>query len=867
MKKGTTIFATMIRLLIFILWLLPWVTSAQTAPAAKAVEIAEGVFYGAHSSLKSRYVRDTVIPAGNAGQPAAYVVTFKPKGFVIVSAIDNGSQVLGYSLDSPYPSNPEHPLRSWLLPSYLSNSTGGMVKKQGQNSQFYTDHTVLPLVSAKWGQGESWNRYCPSDSAGRKALVGCVAVAMAQIMEKWQWPLKGTGEVTYNLQHPDYGQIYANFDTTHYHWDLMQDTNATDASALILFHAGVATFMNYDPVSSSTSVDWQVVAALAGNFSFHPGMTFRSFSESSLPDWIRLLHQELDNSRPVLYAGTTPDGKSSHAFNIDGYRNDDFFHFNWGWNGAGDGWYKLDGMAGGGSDFSTQMGAIFGIQPGTMPLHDRPSALDALQGDGFVQLIWNQPVTTDFSHFTIYRDGALIGKTPDARFRDQGRENGHSYSYSVTASYQGQIPGESLATPAITAQPWIRMIPGYTQTFEAGPEGWQMEGSDTGFRTGPAAGFQIGGNTGKIAAIRSEGHAPGEQVTDFLISPVIYPGDFSHPAISFDYVFRQKPGIDKLTLLWRDFITGKWQTIAGLDSTGGYSSWKNLHFYIPLSAGDAPVQIAFYYNDSYGQGFGAAIDNFTVYEVAEPAVPAFTIDNTDLCQGQTVTFTDQSAGLVQSWEWDFGEGALPRFATTGGPHLISYTLGGTKTVKLSLNHLDHLVVPNSLSVREKPEAAFVYTRKFMDISFTDSSRHAEHLLWIFGDGTASTSANPVHTYYSKKLFEVQQIAYNGTCTPDTLIVNIDMRNGTGIEEEELNSNLKVYPNPTGGKINLLWNTVLYEPLTIRLLSVSGRTFLVHEYPPQKGLTLDLLDFPDGLYILQITSGKSILNKQIIKLTK
>ena len=856
----------MFRWLALILWLIPCALTAQMVPATQAAEIAWSVMGGRELSFKTRIAQDSVIAIGNPDKPAAFIVTFKPAGFVIVSAHATPSPVLGYSLTSRFPVNPGHPLLSWLLPEYEASAGPSASEKNGQNSQFYTDHLVLPLVSAQWGQGDPWNRYCPVDSTGKKALAGCVAVAMSQIMKKWHWPAKGNGQVAYSQQqHPEYGTISAIFDTTHYHWDLTQDVFPTEASALILYHTGVASLTNYDPVSSSTSVDQYAVPALINNFSYNPGMIFRQKEDNAPQEWIRMLHQELDNSRPVLYAGTTPDGRSSHAFNIDGYRNETFFHFNWGWNGAGDGWYTLSGMAGGGSDFSTQQGAIFGIQPANMPLHDRPSSLDVLAGDNFVQLFWDQPVLSDFSHFIIYRDGSMIGQMGGTNFRDEPVENGQRHSYKISAYYQGQIPGESATTPAITVLPWTRLLPGYDQTFESTPEGWQLLGSESGFRVGPAAGFQIGGNPGGIAAIRSEGHPAGEQVTDYLISPVFYPGDFSHPAISFDYLFKQNPGIDNLSLVWRDFITGTWKTIAVLDSTGGYSDWKNKHFYLPLTAGTAPIQIAFYYNDSYGQGFGAAIDNIQIYEVAEPAIPKVSIDITDLCLDQTVTFTDQSKGEIQTWEWDFGEGAEPRYAETRGPHQVRYTNPGEKTVRLSLNHLDHLLIPDAVSIREKPKASFEYIRRNLDIAFTNQSIHAEHLLWLFGDGTSSTLPSPVHTYYSKQLFEVRQIASNGTCAPDTMKVSIDMRNGTGIDEEESLNNLVIYPNPTGGKVTLDWNMASPNPMNIRILSITGQVFLFHEFPSQKEMTLDLSDFPDGLYILQIASGKLIRNKQIIKL--
>ncbi len=856
----------MIKRLALILWLIPLALTAQVSPVEKAAAIARGVMGSNGRSLKTGFVQDSVIPVGNSTQPDLFVVTFNPTGFVLVSNQPSRPPVLGYSLDSDFPDNPAHPLRSWLLAVYENSARHRSTLKYTEGARYSTDHIVKPLVTAKWGQGDPWNRYCPVDDSGRRALVGCVAVAMSQIMEKWHWPEKGAGKVSYTpLLHPGYGPLTVNFDSTQYLWDQTHDLYSTDVSALILYHAGVSTYMNYDPWISNTSVDRFALPALIHNFTYHPSMVFRDMEVFPESEWIRLLHQELDNNRPVLYAGTSPDGKSSHAFNIDGYRNDNYFHFNWGWNGAGDGWYTLSGMAGGGADFSTQQGAIFGIQPSNLPMHDRPSALEALPGDGFVQLFCDQPVITDFSHFNVYRNGIKIGQTGSISFRDDEVINGQTYTYALTAMYQGEIPGESLPTPEVKATPWEAMQPVFRQFFESGPAGWQFQDSVSGFRIGHSSTFGLGGNNGYVAAIISEGHPAGEAVADYLTSPVIYTDRFSHPAISFDYLFRQNPGIDTLMLMWRDFTTGKWERIASLDSTGGYSDWRNVHFYLPQPPDNHPIQIAFYYNDAFGQGFGAAIDNITIYEVAEPAEPEFSTDQKDLCREQAVVFTDLSEGSVQTWEWDFGAGAEPRVATTKGPHQVVYHISGEKTVKLSLNHLDHLQVPKAISIRDKPVAGFDYQRKSQVITFTGKPQHTDHLLWLFGDGTSSTEANPAHTYYTKSLFEVSQIAYNGTCQPDTLTVNIDMRPGTGIDEQEELNRLTIFPNPARDKVTLLWNTPSYYPLKIRIISASGQVFLLREYPPQQELTLDLSNFPAGIYILQIASGKWIRNEQIFKI--
>ena len=317
--------------------------------------------------------------------------------------------------------------------------------------------------------------------------------------------------------------------------------------------------------------------------------------------------------------------------------------------------------------------------------------------------------------------------------------------------------------------------------------------------------------------------------------------------------------------MWRDFTTGTWQPIVSLDSTGGYSDWKNLHFYLPQSAIDNPIQIAFYYNDFFGQGYGAAIDNLTFYEIAQPSVPGFSTDQTDLCLKQVATFTDESKGPVQSWNWDFGDGAEPRFATTKGPHQVFYSKPGKKTVKLSLNHIDHLQIPEIVSIREKPVAAMEYTRRFQDISFIDKSINTEAVLWIFGDGSSSAERNPVHTYYSKNLFEVRQIASNGTCAPDTLSITLDMRSGTGIDEAESLASLTIFPNPAKSKVSLLWNIIPQNPMDIRVISITGQLLFRQIYASTQELTLDLSDYPEGIYILQIASGKLIRNEQIIKI--
>ena len=52
-------------------------------------------------------------------------------------------------------------------------------------------------------------------------------------------------------------------------------------------------------------------------------------------EWQNMIYEELAEKRPVIAGG---DG---HEIIIDGYRQGDFFHINWGWNGGSDGYFQL----------------------------------------------------------------------------------------------------------------------------------------------------------------------------------------------------------------------------------------------------------------------------------------------------------------------------------------------------------------------------------------------------------------------------------------------------------------------------------------------------------------------------------------------
>lgn len=309
-----------------------------------------------------------------------YVFNIDSTGFVIVSGDDNVSPILGYSNEGIFdPNNIPQNTKKWLeeyksqIRFVMDNNieASNEIKEKWEKllsdkqNGFMEKSYVLPLMQTKWNQSPYYNALCPSGT-----VTGCVATAMAQVMKYWNYPTNGSGFHSYN--HQTYGTLSANFGSTTYQWSSMPNivSSSNNAVATLMYHCGVSVDMNYGPASSGgSSATYQATeSALKNYFGYVNTLQLIVRSSYNQSQWINLLKTELDESRPVLYAGIGTGG--GHAFVCDGYDNNDFFHFNWGWGGSSDGYFQVNALnpgslgAGGGSGgFNSNQHAIIGIEP------------------------------------------------------------------------------------------------------------------------------------------------------------------------------------------------------------------------------------------------------------------------------------------------------------------------------------------------------------------------------------------------------------------------------------------------------------------------------------------------------------------------
>lgn len=105
-----------------------------------------------------------------------------------------------------------------------------------------------------------------------------------------------------------------------------------------------------------------------------------------------------------------------------------------------------------------------------------------------------------------------------------------------------------------------------------------------------------------------------------------------------------------------------------------------------------------------GSFAGEVSHNFCIESGSVPVVD-FTASQTLECAGTAVTFTAQTTGTVTAYQWYFGQGASPETATGIGPHQVSYSGDGYKSVSLKVSgSLGDFTAnkPNYIGIKDVP---------------------------------------------------------------------------------------------------------------------------------------------------------------------
>lgn len=340
--------------------------SAQQISQKTARQVAEKFF---RQSERDTLSLISCRELGDKEKPSMYAFSTQ-NSWVLVAGNKRVLPILAYSDENcgGFPAQSEMPEgMAYLLEWY--NSQIEELQNDGKTSEYnkqwdkYFDADdikardrnviVSPLLvrdgySIAWKQSgnnggnsasKSYNKFCPAGATCDHTKVGCVALALGQILWYWKWPYAAvidTGGISSVLHIYDWNAMPVKiYDTT--------DDYNVDMISNLLHDSGVVVNMNYGCESSgvpSAFTAERVRNAFSNTFSYDSQYHSRQNYVST--EWLNLLKDELYNHRPIFYRGRRTN--SGHAFVLDGYDSDNRFHVNLGWGGSSNGYYLLDSI-------------------------------------------------------------------------------------------------------------------------------------------------------------------------------------------------------------------------------------------------------------------------------------------------------------------------------------------------------------------------------------------------------------------------------------------------------------------------------------------------------------------------------------------
>ncbi|MDW8274549.1 MAG: PKD domain-containing protein, partial [Chitinophagales bacterium] len=90
--------------------------------------------------------------------------------------------------------------------------------------------------------------------------------------------------------------------------------------------------------------------------------------------------------------------------------------------------------------------------------------------------------------------------------------------------------------------------------------------------------------------------------------------------------------------------------------------------------------------------------------VATPPVANFSVNRTNICAGQSVSFKDESSGNPTSWSWQFGSGASPQLSGQRNP-TVTFLTPGIYSIRLTVSNnsgSDDTLQTNLITVNPNP---------------------------------------------------------------------------------------------------------------------------------------------------------------------
>ena len=288
-------------------------------------------------------------------------------GYVIIAGDTNVNPIIAYSFDMTLDTDnmaeaTEAILEAWCRQVESARKAAKPISGTTMRAATRSNDALL-YDTALWDQEEPYNREAPIID-GDRSLTGCAATAMSILCYYHRWPEKGVGTTPSYSYEDDYDHphtIPSNTLGREYDYDkmLMNYSNGFtdeqgDAVAALMKDMGTSIKMMYHP-NGSGAYTTDVVNAFITYFGYAKDIKLVYGAGLSTEEWNDTIRENVRNYGPTFFSGSGDRG--GHAFVVDGFTGD-YFHFNFGWSGYGNGYFLVPAI-----EFYREQGIITNLRP------------------------------------------------------------------------------------------------------------------------------------------------------------------------------------------------------------------------------------------------------------------------------------------------------------------------------------------------------------------------------------------------------------------------------------------------------------------------------------------------------------------------
>jgi hypothetical protein len=269
----------------------------------------------------------------------------------------------------------------------------------------------------------------------------------------------------------------------------------------------------------------------------------------------------------------------------------------------------------------------------------------------------------------------------------------------------------------------------------------------------------------------------------------------------------------------------------------------------------------------------------TIYSASASTAPVSIVASNDTpCLGREITLSVQGGGLGIGAEWKWyqnacgtrpaGTGSTLRIVPNGNTTFFVRAEGACNTTNCVSRPI-RILFPGQPAIGITSSADTILNGAGVRLQVIGGSRGSNGR-WVWyengcGNGapvgfgpTLNVAPGSTTTYYVRQ---------EGTCDSTACVFKKVNVWGMNVQDQQQLSDLiRLYPNPTKDKLNLMLDIQGNEPTNVKVLDAQGRT--IREYSLEAGTrshVIDVQELSEGQYMLDIRNGRNSAVKRFVKL--